>query len=75
MLIGKNDVESLMRLDPANAYLWKSSGQPFLVNNVPDAETVEVEIEMSDLLLSLRPIKQVFSKKGLFGQLVTCLCV
>ncbi|XP_073117058.1 exocyst complex component SEC8 [Elaeis guineensis] len=58
MLIGRNDVESLMRLDPANAYLRKSSGQPFLENNVPDAETVEVEIEMSDLLLSLRPIKQ-----------------
>lgn len=58
MLIGRNDVESLMRLDPANACLQKSSGQPFLENNVPDAETVEVEIEMSDLLLSLCPIKQ-----------------
>ncbi|XP_038971816.1 exocyst complex component SEC8 [Phoenix dactylifera] len=58
MLIGRNDIESLMRLDPSNAYLRKSSGQPFLENNVPDAETVEVETEMSDLLLSLRPIKQ-----------------
>ncbi|KAG1331762.1 exocyst complex component SEC8 [Cocos nucifera] len=58
MLIGRNDVESLMRLDPANAYLRKSSEQPCLENNIPDAETVEVEIEMSDLLLSLRPIKQ-----------------
>ncbi|XP_020090162.1 exocyst complex component SEC8 isoform X1 [Ananas comosus] len=57
MLLGRSDVESFMRLDPANACLQSSSGQSF-ENNIPDAETVEVEIEMSDLLLSLRPIKQ-----------------
>ncbi|KAJ6823903.1 putative exocyst complex component SEC8 isoform X1 [Iris pallida] len=55
ILIGRTDVESLMRLDPANACLLSSS---MLEHNAPDAETVEAEIEMSDLLLSLRPIKQ-----------------
>ncbi|PIA37215.1 hypothetical protein AQUCO_03000065v1 [Aquilegia coerulea] len=58
MLIGRHDVEGLMRLDPASACLPNSSGQPILENNGTDAETAEVEIELSDLLLSLRPIKQ-----------------
>jgi len=58
MLIGRSDVENLMRLDPANACLQNSS---FIENDVPDTENVEAETEMSDLLLSLRPIKQVFS--------------
>ncbi|XP_043703696.1 exocyst complex component SEC8 isoform X3 [Telopea speciosissima] len=58
MLIGRHDVESLMRLDPASAFLPNSFDQPVLENNASDAETVEVEMEMSDLLLSLRPIKQ-----------------
>ncbi|KAJ6795668.1 exocyst complex component SEC8 isoform X1 [Iris pallida] len=55
MLIGRTDVESLMRRDPANACLHSSS---MLEHNAPDAETVEAEIEMIDLLLCLRPIKQ-----------------
>uniref|UniRef100_A0A8R7QZ06 Exocyst complex component Sec8 n=1 Tax=Triticum urartu TaxID=4572 RepID=A0A8R7QZ06_TRIUA len=44
-----------MRLDPANASLQKSFGQ--LDNDIPDAG-IEVEIELSDLLLDMCPIKQ-----------------
>ncbi|CAL5002758.1 unnamed protein product [Urochloa decumbens] len=55
ILLSRNDVESLMRLEPANIYLQNSS-QPD--NNVTDAEAVEVEIELSDLLLDMCPIKQ-----------------
>ncbi|THU62749.1 hypothetical protein C4D60_Mb01t08410 [Musa balbisiana] len=58
MLIGRSDVEGLMRLHPSNVLLQKSHDEFSLENNVSDAETVEVEIEMSDLLLGLRPIKQ-----------------
>ncbi|KAI3895145.1 hypothetical protein MKW92_049459 [Papaver armeniacum] len=58
MLIGRHDVEGLMRVDPASVYLPNSAGQSHLENSGTDAETVEVEIEMSDLLLNLRPIKQ-----------------
>lgn len=57
MLIGRSDVEGLMRVHPSNAYLRKSHGQS--PNSIPDAETVEVELEISELLLGLRPIKQV----------------
>ena len=57
ILLSRSDVESLMRLDPANASLQNSFGQ--LENNIPDAG-VEVEIELSDLLLDMCPIKQVF---------------
>lgn len=46
-----------MRLEPANIYLQNSTNQPD--NNVTDAEAVEVEIELSDLLLDMCPIKQV----------------
>ncbi|CAL5404367.1 unnamed protein product [Camellia sinensis] len=58
MLIGRHDVENLMRLDPASACLPNSLGQPNMENNASDAETVEVEMGMSDLLLNLRPIRQ-----------------
>ncbi|KAM7532360.1 hypothetical protein LguiB_035770 [Lonicera macranthoides] len=58
MVIGRHDVESLMRLDPASAYLPNSLGQPNVGNSASDAEAIEVEMEMSDLLLNLRPIKQ-----------------
>lgn len=60
MLIGRSDVEGLMRLHPSNVLLQKSHDEFSLENNVSDAETVEVEIEMSDLLLGLRPIKQTW---------------
>ncbi|CAO2163656.1 unnamed protein product [Urochloa humidicola] len=56
ILLSRNDVESLMRLEPANIYLQNSTSQPD--NNVTDAEAVEVEIELSDLLLDMCPIKQ-----------------
>lgn len=46
-----------MRLEPANISLQNSSSQ--LDNNVTDADAVEVEIELSDLLLDMFPIKQV----------------
>ena len=59
MVIGRHDIENLMRLDPASACLPNSPGMPYLENNGSDAEAVEVELEMSDLLLNLRPIKQV----------------
>ncbi|KAF7095788.1 hypothetical protein CFC21_097874 [Triticum aestivum] len=55
ILLSRSDVESLMRLDPANASLQKSFGQ--LDNDIPDAG-IEVEIELSDLLLDMCPIKQ-----------------
>uniref|UniRef100_A0A0E0LTL8 Exocyst complex component Sec8 n=1 Tax=Oryza punctata TaxID=4537 RepID=A0A0E0LTL8_ORYPU len=56
ILLSRNDVESLMRLDPANLSLQNSSEQ--VDHSIPDAEAVEVEIELSDLLLDMCPIKQ-----------------
>lgn len=60
MLIGRHDIEKLMRLDPASACLPDASGQSNIDNHVTDAESNEVEQELSDLLLNLRPIKQVY---------------
>lgn len=48
-----------MRLDPASACLPDAFGQSNIDNHVNDAETNEVEQQLSDLLLNLRPIKQV----------------
>lgn len=62
MLIGRSDVEGLLWRHPSNVCLQKSHDQSSPENNVSDAETVKVEIEMSDLLLGLRPIKQVYTK-------------
>lgn len=59
MLIGRHDIEKLMRLDPASACLPNAVGQSNINNHATDAETVEVELELCDLLLNLRPIKQV----------------
>lgn len=59
MLIGRHDIEKLMRLDPASSCLPDAYGQSNVENHVTDAETNEVEQELSDLLLNLRPIKQV----------------
>ncbi|XP_028793827.1 exocyst complex component SEC8 [Neltuma alba] len=58
MLIGRHDVEKLMRIDSSSAYLPNPLGELNTENNLPDAETIEVESELSDLLLNLRPIKQ-----------------
>lgn len=59
MLIGRSDVENWMRLDPANACLQESS---LFENNFSEseAEAAEAETQLIELLLSLRPIKQVF---------------
>lgn len=53
MLIGRHDIENLMQLDPANSCLYSN-----IKENASDAYGMEVEKQMSDLLLSLRPIKQ-----------------
>ncbi|XP_054817505.1 exocyst complex component SEC8 [Prosopis cineraria] len=58
MLIGRHDVDKLMRIDSSSAYLPNLLGQFNTESNLPDAETIEVELELSDLLLNLRPIKQ-----------------
>ncbi|KAF7820168.1 exocyst complex component SEC8 [Senna tora] len=58
MLIGRHDVEKLMRIDSSSAYLPNPLGQFNTECNLSDAETIEVESELSDLLLKLRPIKQ-----------------
>ena len=59
MLIGRHDIEKLMRFDPASAYLPNSLGQSSMVNNASGAESIEIELELSEILLNLRPIKQV----------------
>lgn len=60
MLIGRHDIEKLMRIDPSSAYLPNLFGQLNVESNSSDAETIEAELELSELLLSLRPIKQVW---------------
>lgn len=59
MLIGRHDVENLMRLDPASSCFQNSLDQGIPETNASDEETTEVEMELSDILLNLRPIKQV----------------
>ncbi|XP_023912079.2 exocyst complex component SEC8 [Quercus suber] len=58
MLIGRNDIEKLMRVDPASSYLPSPLGQSNMDDNASNAESVDVELELSNLLLALRPIKQ-----------------
>lgn len=59
MLIGRHDIERLMRRDPASACLPNYFGQTKVDTDASDTEVFEFEMEMSDLLLNLRPIKQV----------------
>jgi len=59
MLIGRHDIEKLMRLDPSSGYLPNLQGPFNLESNSYDTETIEAELELSELLLNLRPIKQV----------------
>ncbi|MCD7455402.1 exocyst subunit [Datura stramonium] len=54
MLIGRHDIEHLMRRDPASACLPCSIGEL----NTENGEGSEVETEISDALLNLRPIRQ-----------------
>ncbi|OMO59435.1 putative exocyst complex component 4-like isoform 1 protein [Corchorus olitorius] len=58
MLIGRHDIEKLMRLDPASVCLPNSLGQSNAKSIASDAESIEVESELSELLLNLRPIRQ-----------------
>ncbi|XP_076940086.1 exocyst complex component SEC8-like [Bidens hawaiensis] len=58
MLIGRHDVENLMRRDPASAYLPTSLAHANADNHISDADTDGVELEISALLMKLRPIKQ-----------------
>ncbi|CAL0316828.1 unnamed protein product [Lupinus luteus] len=60
MLIGRHDIEKLMRLDPSSAFLPNLPGQFNMESNSSDAETIEAELELSELLLNLRPIKQEY---------------
>lgn len=59
MLIGRHDIEKLMRLDPSSACLLDSLDHSHMENSSSDADAVEVELQLSEILLSLRPIKQV----------------
>ncbi|KAK4756803.1 hypothetical protein SAY87_006930 [Trapa incisa] len=58
MLIGRHDIEKLLRLDPSSASLPDSQDGSFMENNTVDAKVDGIELELSDILLSLRPIKQ-----------------
>ncbi|XP_073395601.1 exocyst complex component SEC8 isoform X2 [Physcomitrium patens] len=61
-VIGRPDIANLMKQEPANtlldaAYLLQL-GQRVNVDGPYDMEGLEVEMELNNLLLSLRPIKQ-----------------
>lgn len=58
MLIGRHDIEKLMRLDPVSACLQSTLHQSAVRNSGSHSEVVDVEAELSELFLSLRPIKQ-----------------
>ncbi|KAJ0771234.1 putative Sec8 exocyst complex component specific domain, exocyst complex component Sec8/EXOC4 [Helianthus annuus] len=58
MLIGRHDVENLMRRDPASAFLPTSLAHANADNHIADAENDGVELQISELLMKLRPIKQ-----------------
>ncbi|XP_050203746.1 exocyst complex component SEC8 isoform X2 [Mercurialis annua] len=58
MLIGRHDIEKLMRLDPASSCLPNPLGKSNMVNDVSAAECTEIESELGELFLNLRPIKQ-----------------
>jgi exocyst complex component 4 len=62
-VIGRPDVFNLMKQEPANSLLEATYllqlGQKVTADGPLDAEGLEVEMEMNNLLLSLRPIKQV----------------
>lgn len=59
MLIGRHDIDNLLRLDPASASLPNSLDERTRDTYASDAESTEVETELSNTLLKLRPIKQV----------------
>ena len=62
-VIGRPDIFNLMKQEPANTLLdapyLLQLGQKVTVDGPYDVEGLEVEMELNNLLLSLRPIKQV----------------
>ncbi|TYI07666.1 hypothetical protein ES332_A10G242500v1 [Gossypium tomentosum] len=58
MIIGRHDIDKLMRLDPASACLPNAFSQSNVRNNSSGAGSIDVESELSVLLLNLRPIRQ-----------------
>ncbi|XP_023529609.1 exocyst complex component SEC8-like isoform X1 [Cucurbita pepo subsp. pepo] len=60
MLIGRHDIEKLLRIDPASACLSNVGSQSNLENNSSDAETFEIDLELCNLLLNLPSIKQEY---------------
>ncbi|CAN1218344.1 Exocyst complex component SEC8 [Linum perenne] len=60
MLIGRYDIEKLMRRDPASSCLPHSLGhsKSDMTTSVSDDESAGIESELGDLLLNLRPIRQ-----------------
>jgi exocyst complex component 4 len=65
-VIGRPDIFNLMKQEPANTLLdapyLLQLGQKVTVDGPYDVEGLEVEMELNNLLLSLRPIKQVCIK-------------
>ena len=59
MLIGRHDIDNLMRRHPASACLPTSLAQANADNHVADAEADAIDLEIGQLLMKLRPIKQV----------------
>ncbi|KAK8481020.1 hypothetical protein V6N12_042632 [Hibiscus sabdariffa] len=58
MVIGRHDIDKLMRRDPASACLPSAPVQLNVRNSSYESFSTDVESEPSDLLLNLRPIKQ-----------------
>ncbi|CAN4126609.1 unnamed protein product [Withania somnifera] len=58
MLIGRHDIENLMRRDPASACLPCSIGELNTENGASTGESSEVEMEICETLLKLRPVRQ-----------------
>lgn len=58
ILIGRTDVENLMKHEPASALLEISNSEKLSAFTGKDTEGLEVELEMDNLLLSFCPIKQ-----------------
>ncbi|EPS66973.1 hypothetical protein M569_07801 [Genlisea aurea] len=58
MLIGRHDIDNLLRLEPASLCWQASLNQQVRETDASDVDSSEVERQLSDILLSLKPIKQ-----------------
>ena len=62
-VVGRPDFENLMKQEPASALLdalhVEKLGQRVSEEVFPDLEALELEMEINNLLLSYRPLKQV----------------